>query len=278
MPEGPEAHVMAHELNQLIQSYWLLNINILDHRHVKNMHNVVFPDRVLQVYAIGKRPIIQTTNGYLMTFLCMNGRWLNTPSDHTRVILSLCKSYYMVDGIHIVDDYLELYFDDSRSIGKGIVEWINNKYTLQYHIVTHGIDLLTTTMDPLTFIANIKCRHSNTITLEFLLLDTKFTSSIGNYLKSEILYHSRLSPFRVLKDCTDQELINLYNIAIYITKKSYHMKGFTMKDYLRPSGEHGQYICDVYGREGQYTPDGYQIIRTKTKGNRSTYWVPNIQT
>lgn len=277
MPEGPEAHTMADELKVLLIDKYITRVNVLDADHARDIESSLLPDRIINVYAVGKRPVIETTAGYFMTFLCMTGRWLATPANHTRVEIEFCDYYQVVDGYIIPRNVSKIYFDDQRSMGKGYVEWIGNFFKFYHHILSHGPDLLTTTMEPRIFVENTFSKFPLTITLDLLILSTEFTSSIGNYLKSEILYHTGLSPLRTLGSCSYTEIERLYIVARNIVKHSYNMKGYTRRDYLRPDGRHGQFVYEIYGGDRQFDRMGNSIVKYKSKDGRSTYWVPNVQ-
>ena len=54
-----------------------------------------------------------------------------------------------------------------------------------------------------------------------VLTDQKFIAGIGNYLRSDILWLSRINPFRMVKDLTDEEIYKIY----------YNSKLLTLGDY-----------------------------------------------
>ena len=52
----------------------------------------------------------------------------------------------------------------------------------------------------------IKNKRVSEKTLPEVLMNQKKISGVGNYLKSEILYASKISPYRLIKDLTDSEI------------------------------------------------------------------------
>src|SRR5690606_38252829 len=97
---------------------------------------------------------------------------------------------------------------------------------------------------------------------------------IGNYLKSEILYLSGLSPYRKMNTLTIDELEKLRICSHKIILNSYHAGGLTIKDFISPNGEFGNYQPMVY--DLKYDAFGNDITKVSI-GGRCTYWVPNLQ-
>jgi formamidopyrimidine-DNA glycosylase len=110
--------------------------------------------------------------------------------------------------------------------------------------------------------------------LHVILLDQETIAGIGNYLKSEILYHSRLHPMRTVDSLTDKECRRLYNSSMLLIREAYNCKGLTISDYLTPYGERGTYEPKVYQKERD--PRGRKVIKEQL-GGRGTFWVAEVQ-
>ena len=114
-------------------------------------------------------------------------------------------------------------------------------------------------------------------TLSKILMDQTVVSGIGNYLKSEILYASRLNPHRQIENLSHEELETLYQESRRIITESYQSQGMSKRNYIDYEGKKGsfEFKLKVYGKKKD--PKGNDIIREKTKDGRSTYWVPKLQ-
>lgn len=55
-------------------------------------------------------------------------------------------------------------------------------------------------------------------------MNQKVISGIGNYLRADTLYHSKISPFRKVKNLTDKELEDIYNSLRLISWTLYDYK------------------------------------------------------
>ena len=98
-----------------------------------------------------------------------------------------------------------------------------------------------------------------------LLMEQSKISGIGNYLKAEILYDSKIAPHRLCSTLKQEEIIALYNSIINIPSAFY-------QSYLGgPSIR-----MHVYNRKKDRL--GYNVEKCKTKDQRTSHWVPEIQT
>jgi len=105
--------------------------------------------------------------------------------------------------------------------------------------------------------------------IEDIIIDQKLLfSGIGNYLKSEILYLSKISPLRKIKDITMDEWKLIYSITKKICKK--------MESVLN-SGDTNKYFNAMKVYQKKYDPYGNQIKTRKTIQGRTTFYVDSIQ-
>lgn len=130
------------------------------------------------------------------------------------------------------------------------------------------------------------------------LLDQSILAGIGNYAKSEILYHSNISPKRKVNSLTSKERVQLYE-SIYFVVYSCYLAGFTetregvyysifnnldcnLEDVTKGDLEllkfdkvPSKYSIQVYKKSSDLF--GNRVEKLKTEDNRTTYWVPELQ-
>ena len=82
-----------------------------------------------------------------------------------------------------------------------------------------------------------------------ILMDQKHVSGVGNYIKSESLYISKISPHRKLKDINEDELKSLFNAIKKVIVSSYKSQGMSLRDYKDFEDKPGEYQFElvVYG-------------------------------
>lgn len=115
-----------------------------------------------------------------------------------------------------------------------------------------------------------------------LYLDQAFLAGIGNYLRSEILYHARLHPWARPQDLSETVLGRLARSTLTISRRTYETKGVTnpakRAGMLKRKGlGFEDYRFAVFARDGQPCYEcGETIVRSKA-GARRLYWCPVCQ-
>ena len=110
-------------------------------------------------------------------------------------------------------------------------------------------------------------------------MDQKFIAGIGNIYSDEILFASRVNPFRLVKTLRDKEIKQIYQNIKKILKEAIKYKGSSVEYYLDACGKKGSYAKRhrVYQKEGQKCPRcGAKIKRAKLAG-RSAHFCPKCQ-
>ena len=109
-------------------------------------------------------------------------------------------------------------------------------------------------------------------------MNQKIISGIGNYLRSDILWLSRISPFRKVKKLSEKELESIYNNSRKLTWENYDLKKgiknkIIQKKDIFPSNFNRiffVYMCekDIYDNP---------VIVENLNGDRKIYWCPKYQ-
>ena len=156
----------------------------------------------------------------------------------------------------------KFYIDDVRNFGT--IQFINNNKNLEKKLLSLGPDVLTSKITDMQFINIIRKQKQDKV-IGQILLDQKIISGIGNYLRSDILYVSKISPFRKLKSLSNKDIKNILKAIKNVIKNSYTQQ--------KKKGLH-QYNFLVYKRK---ITDKKEHVATNIVINRAIYWVPKIQ-
>lgn len=298
MPEIVEVRTIADCL-QCFVNYYLIKAEFLS-RYQNVPHQNYLPNA--QIAAIGSHGkmlywVLRQFGYhiYIIFNLGMEGKFLLVEENHTRVKFTFTRppppsSFASSREETKEEEPKSLFFDESRPFGR-INIYLNaeefNARIVGYDMLQQGLKLVkceTTWNDACwqNFYAN--CRQSSLsqrMIYEHLVKqnhDIKPNAflGIGNWLKSEILHASKISPYRTLGSLSDAELTQLYYWMIHIMLKAYGTGGATFKSYKAPDGKKGSYVFSVYKR--QQTPDGYPVIAVRIKeSDQTTYWVKEVQ-
>lgn len=113
------------------------------------------------------------------------------------------------------------------------------------------------------------------------LLDQNIVAGLGNIYVCEVLHRAGISPHRLARDLTSQEVSRLVPLVREVLAEAIAAGGSSLRDYRQADGELGyfQHNFRVYGREGAPCPTpgcSGTILRTVQSG-RSSFHCPACQ-
>lgn len=113
-----------------------------------------------------------------------------------------------------------------------------------------------------------------------ILMDQSIIVGIGNIYADEILWETKIHPFKDVSKLTEEEFKNIYTEIKKILKKALKMGGTSTSDYRNIRGEKGTFekAIKAYRREGEQCYRCKTKIQRKKIGARSTCFCPHCQT
>jgi formamidopyrimidine-DNA glycosylase len=312
MPEGPEVTILGQYLFTKLEDCVIIKMEILSGKYFKNPKNLMNN----YDYFDGKNKYLIKnidTKGKLMWFtledeitkqelyftshLGLTGFWSFNEGKNDRIKFHIKdnnknKTYYLYFEDNSNFGNIEIY-DDKKKLDEKIYELAPDSLKYNYSIS----DFYNLYKD---FLLKSKKRADQNITLVLMKQKQKegIVSGIGNYLVAEILYESKISPFRTVGSLTDDEIKNLGKAIQYLTKLSYYNnktgymthfddfidvhkeridKGF-YPDYHNSVKfkKNEKFEFKVYRQNKD--PDGNKVEVDKSiQKTRSTYYSPQIQ-
>ena len=274
MPENAEVLIMSEVMNTLAKNSKLVEIEINTkskyyEKGINNFDNIKLPLKLKRIYSKGKVIIFELDKNINIVCNPIYGKWLTEPGKYSGFILTFEKN----------NNEISFYFDDMRKFG--LINIYINKEDFEKKINKNGIDILRSLLEnkenelkKIWFNAFSNKKKENKEIGKFLLEQDKF-AGIGNYLRAEILYDSKISPYRKLSSLSEEDINKLYNSTKKIVLEAYKSGGHTISVYSDPLGAIGRYNPKIYGKKTDSY--GNDILRDKNKDGRSIYWVPKIQ-
>ena len=125
-----------------------------------------------------------------------------------------------------------------------------------------------------------KLYHTKKKPIKELLMDQSLMSGIGNIYADEILFRSRISPFKKGCELNDKDFANILNFSVEVLKSSIESNGSTVKTYKASEHIQGSFQDQLlaYGKEGQICPYCHEFRIEKRKlGGRGTCYCPKCQ-
>lgn len=287
MPEGPEVAITADQLS--FMKGWEL-VKVVNGCHPSSkidprVYQLPLGSQFVGVSAYGKKLIFslsyyniefgQSLTYHIVCSLGMTGRWSwdNLNDKHTVLEFHISTPSH---GNMIVR------YTDARLMGSVKVAFTVDEYRECFSNVgtPHIIFLTGACITPEEWRSLITNKRRATMQIGKFIKEPKFASGVGNYLRSEILYECRISPYRQLGQLTDYEIELLRVTTHRIMWEAYKNFGKTLSDFITPDGRRGTYVTKVYPnniRNPQPTcPLGYPIQHDDYDG-QTVHWVPMIQ-
>ena len=269
MPEGPEVKSMVLQLNKFLKGKTLNQIILHSGRYSKKKPDnyEIFikklPLKIIEVRNKGKFIWFQFEGDWTMwNTLGMTGGWNLEKSKHSH-----CE--FILDGGE------SIWFNDMRNFGT--IKFCNDQKEFEKKISKLGPDILE---DEFTFeiFKNImKRKRLKDKTIPEIFMNQSYLSGIGNYLKSEILYESKISPHRNLESLSENDLELLYKNIKTISINSLKAGGATIRNYSNIDSEKGKYVFEFKVYQQKKDPLGYSVKKIETKDKRTTHWIEEVQ-
>lgn len=254
MPEAPEIFYLKELLNKLIKGKKILKII----SNTKSIVNLPSSEKVIKCDCKGKILWIKTKKYYIHLHMMISG-WIVLEKP------KICKYQFKFS------DDIEFYIDDVRRFSK--VSIINSKDEHKKELSKLGYDFLKDEITCDDFLNIIQNSKKN---ITALLLDQSMFCGIGNYIRNEALYLSKILPDVTCSKIPKKNIIKLYKqirfvlfSSLYEIMKENNIKINKFIKSVTPKKIECPYKFKIYERE--YDDDGNKVIRDKTGGRWSYY-------
>lgn len=278
MPEVIEVKKYKDFLKSKFKDNNIIKINILNGRYKKhgpfNYYKELtklLPFKVLTIDTKGKFLYMKLSNNFIITVtLGLSGGWVyknNKNDDYDFPILVDYLGNYDIEKYkknalnHLNVEFVmkggSIYFFDMLSFGTIKILLSEDELKKKLDSLAHDI------MDEDLTFELFKNQIIKTKNLEKyignVLVNQKVISGIGNYLRCDILWLSKITPFRLVKNLSTTELNTIYKNALLLTwgdyDRTYALKkklidkgGKLPKDYGRNFYIYKQ-TNDIYGNK-----------------------------
>jgi len=305
MPEINEIRKYADFIKDKIKKNKILEINILNGRYKTHgpfqKYNDIkkeLPLKLLDVKTKGKLLyFVFENNFYIFSTLGLYGGWCYLKEGSSKYNFSQTEeewlyfdnlkendSYYIKNALkHLNVEFRtskgSLYYYDVLSFGS--LKVIEGEEELNKKLKTIGPDIMEsdTTFDVFKNQILKTCNLNKEIGI--VIMNQKIISGIGNYLRADILYMSKISPFRKVDKLTEKELEAIYKNAKVLTWGDYDIKmakklKIICKETKLPRDYDRMFFVYSYDEDIH----GNKIVKKELyegSQKRFIYYVPSIQ-
>ena len=118
-----------------------------------------------------------------------------------------------------------------------------------------------------------------TLPIKTVLLDQTIITGIGNIYADEILFLSKINPYKKAKELECKELAKIIKNTKIVLERAIKEGGTTIRSYTSEEGVSGRFQNSllVHSREKESCYKCKEIIIREKIGGRSTYFCPNCQ-
>ena len=288
MPELPEVEVVKRSLNNKIQNSIIKEVKVNDGRLRYNINkNEIRKIIGLKLEKIKRRSkfllFFFNKDVVMLVHLGMTGKFFFINQKNTKFKTSF---YYNINDkkdhkhdrvVFFLNKKQKLIYNDVRKFG--FIKFLNNKnYNENFHLNNLGPEPLEKAFNYTYFKNYIKVRNR---TIKDILMDQKFLSGIGNIYANEILFLSKIKPFRKVKSLKKLELQHIIKYTKNTLKNSIKLGGSSIKNFSSSNGKKGlfQQYFNVYGKKDEPCSNKNcknKIIRSIIT-NRATFYSPKCQ-
>lgn len=273
MPEGPEVKYLTNFLENNLKNKILNKIIIKSGRYKKHGppkgYDKLVKDLPLKVTSIncyGKFIWweFEKTDLTMWNTLGMSGWWsFDSEQKHNNLEFKFKNDTIYFNDVRNFGTFI---FCDSKSLNKKL-EKFGADILIEDSTKDNGFKL---------FQKRIEKKRSDTY-IASALLDQGIAAGCGNYIRSEVLYLAKISPFRKLEDLNEEEIKLIWNLLQQVGYNYYNKKlgkklGIIDEKYKFADFYKRRFL--VYGQDKDIL--GNKIIREKIK-DRSVHYVAKIQ-
>lgn len=290
MPELPEVETIRRDLSVLVGKK-IIALEILSPKTASHsaafFKKVLVGQKLIGIQRRGKLLILSFANGlFLLIHLKMTGQLIYEagkkkivgghslsegsyeksvggvlPNKHTRAIFEFPGRE-------------RLFFNDLRKFG--YLKLVKEPELEQILKNNYGPEPLTQEFIASSLQNIFKSRKTN---IKAILLNQRLIAGLGNIYVDEVLFASRISPYRLANTITKEEVVNLVKETNKIIKLAIANRGTTFNNYVDSKGKKGNFssLLKVYGRSKEHcVACGLPISKVKLAG-RGTHYCPNCQ-
>ena len=263
MPEGPEVKIASDYFNHFFFSCKKIKFELISeyyHKKYFEVFNTVNNNlkTFKPTFTIGKNIFVELDNNQIFNFhLGMTGGWSNELVKHCH--------------FRVFDNDNELFYRDVRKFGKmkiitksNFIEKFNSTY-----------DLLHESYNFNNHLKYLEEKISVRKSICSLIMDQKYFPGVGNYIKSEALYASKIHPEEKWGNLNTNKKKNLIKNLKKIMYDSYKAGGAELKDFNNPF-HISKFKLKIYGQK--YTDKNNIVTSKLTTDSRKTWFCTKQQT
>tara|TARA_B100000809_G_scaffold91106_2_gene89661 strand:- start:7000 stop:7863 length:864 start_codon:yes stop_codon:yes gene_type:complete len=286
MPELPEVEIVKRSLKNKV-NYKKIKKIIITNRDLrfkiqKNFENLLEGRSITNVSRFSKYIILTLDNlNHCLIHLGMSGtlHLINYKKKEKITNLSFYNSKILPkkhNHVKIKFSNFTIIYNDPRRFG--FFKLLKNKKELKKYFQRSGPEAISSKFNFKYVKYKLINKKKN---IKNFLLDQYFVSGIGNIYANEILFYSKINPFKIAKKLSSKEIKKLIKYSKLVLNLAIKFGGSSIRDFKNAKGISGSFQnkFKVYDRENKY------CLKKNCKGkiikmfisNRSSFFCKSCQ-
>jgi len=272
MPELPEVETVKEALKHKVLNKRIKDVRIYYSKIVEYPTNDEFVKKLIgetinDIKRRGKWLMFELNNYFLLSHLRMEGKYNYKKSSD-----EIGKHEHVE---FVFDDGMSLRYQDTRKFGR--------MYLYDKKEAFDNPPLNELGLEPWDSNLNVdylKEKYKNKKKeIKSILLDQSIIVGIGNIYADEILFLSKINPYKKANELNDKELENIIENTKKVLELAIKDGGTTIKSYTSEEGVHGRFqqSLNVHQRKDEECHICKSKIIKVVIGGRGTYYCPECQ-
>lgn len=270
MPELPEVETVKNTLKKLVLNKTIVEINvrynnIIAYPDVEEFKKQILNQTIEDILRRGKWLLFELNDYYLLSHLRMEGKYIIRNQN----------------DVYDKHEHVEFIFSDKTCLRYKDVRKFGKMYLLKKEELYSRKPLNELGLEPWDNSLNykyLKEKYKNKkLPIKTVLLDQTIIAGIGNIYANEILFLTKINPYKEANKLSDKEIDSIIKHTKEVLEKAIKMGGTTVKSYESSEGVHGlfQQRLLVHNKE-KCSLCNSNIDKVKI-GGRGTYYCPKCQ-
>lgn len=288
-PEGPELATAARFLSENFVGWYVFSARPTDkgrwrflapdgYERFRKMIDplshtgTVMPPRLTSVNVKGKfmwwEFDCEGKSAFMMCTYGMSAQWVPVPAVDTK------HAGFFIGFTNSGGEYKVLSFVDPRHFGT--IKFVFDRKEIARKLKSLGYDPLQVQLDPQKIRDLILSKDSRkTDPICEILMDQRIFAGVGNYIRAEALWRSKLDPWTKAGELDLVAYRHLCDNITQVMQESLASQGATIHTYATPTGDKGVFEMKVYGRSAD--AEGNPVKSQKDSTGRTIHWSPARQ-
>ena len=269
MPELPEVETVKETLKKQLLNQKILDVvvnysPIVEKPSVEEFINKIKNQTIIDIKRRGKWLLFELNDYYLLSHLRMEGKYYikNFNDEVTR-------------HQHVIFKFkdFELRYNDTRKFGRMYLLDKKNAFN-EKPLNELGYEPWDSNLNSDYLYHKYKNKK---LPIKSVLLDQSIIVGIGNIYADEVLYLSKINPYKKANELNISELDSIIKNTKVVLEKAILLGGTTIKSYTSSEGVHGRFQNELLVHTKEECPNCHsKLIKVKING-RGTYYCENCQ-